>query len=182
VKEANMSRMAPYGVGEERERRSIALGVPGRGIAIDVSIPQLAQRVAIGVALVTQIALLLISLVPATQWASYGQPADGPIPHSLSPLVAGVFYLAPALIGALCRRWQVAVALAALPALLDLGIFAVAAAERLGPFYLAQDIHAPYTVGTLELFAVLGALGWLTRSAILLVLADLAQRQETSRS
>jgi hypothetical protein len=109
--------------------------------------------------------LLLISLVPPTIWARLGHP-DGPLPQALYPLVAGLFYLLPTLIGALCHRWPAALALATLPAWADLGVFAVAAAPRLGPFYLAQDPHAVSTVGTLELFAALGLLGWVTRRAL----------------
>lgn len=108
---------------------------------------------------------MLIALVPQSIWASHGL-ADGPIPRSLSPVVAGAFYVLPVVIGLLCRRWQAAVVLATLPAWLDLGLFAVAAATRVGPFYLATDPHAVSTVGTLELFAVLGALGWLARGVV----------------
>jgi hypothetical protein len=109
--------------------------------------------------------LLLISLVPPTIWARLGHP-DGPLPQAFSPLVAGLFYLVPTLIGALCRRWPAALTLATLPAWADLGVFAVTAAPRLGPFYLAQDPHAAGTVGTLELFAALGLLGWVARRAL----------------
>jgi hypothetical protein len=123
-----------------------------------------------------QSALLLISLVPATIWASLGHP-DGPLPHAVFPLVAGLFYLAPTLTGALCRRWPAALTLATLPAWIDLGVFAVAAAPRLGPFYLAQDPHAAGTVGTLELFAALGLLGWVARRALL----DLRERWKAAR-
>jgi len=109
--------------------------------------------------------LLLISLVPQTIWAGLGHP-DGPLPHALFPLVAGLFYLLPTLTGALCRHWPAALILATLPAWGDLGAFAVAAAPRLGPFYLAQDPHGVGTVGTLELFAALGLLGWIARRAL----------------
>jgi hypothetical protein len=181
-----MSRMAPYGVGEEHERRSTALGMPSRGLGTARSgapapYAQYALRSVIGAAVVVQTLLLLISLVPATTWSSLGESPDGPLPHSLSWLIAGVFYVLPALTGALCRRWQLAVVLATLPAWLDLGVYAVATASRLGPFNLAQDIHAPGTVGTLELFAVLGGLGWLARAAVLLVLSDRAQSRGMGR-
>ncbi len=116
---------------------------------------------------VAEIALLLIALVPQSEWAAHGLP-DGPIPRSLYPLVAGLFYVLPAFTGLLARRWQIAVLLATLPAWLDLGAFAVAAATRIGPFYLAQEPHASSAVGTLELFAALGALGWLARTGLLM--------------
>jgi len=113
-------------------------------------------------AVACEMVLLLVALVPQDVWANHGYPG-GPLPASLSPLVAGLFYLLPALTGMLCSRWQMALVLATLPAWLDLGIFAIAAASKIGPFYLVLDPHAVSTVGTLELFAVLGALGWLAR-------------------
>lgn len=122
--------------------------------------------VVLGILVAADVLLLLVAVVPQSIWANYGYP-NGPIPHTLSPVVAGLFYVLPSLIGALCRRWIPAVVLATLPAWLDLGAFAIAAAGRVGPFYLAQDIHAASTVGTLELFAALGALGWLARTALL---------------
>jgi hypothetical protein len=109
-----------------------------------------------------ELVLLLISLVPDTIWASHGWP-QGPIPSSLYPVVAGLFYLLPAVTGALCTRWQTALVLATLPAWFDLGVFAVAAAYRIGPFYLAEPAQAGATAGTLELFAALGILGWFAR-------------------
>ena len=115
-------------------------------------------------------ALLLIALVPPGVWANYGYPA-GPIPNSLSPLIAGAFYLLPLLAGMLCRRWHVAIILATFPAWLDLGVFAIAAAKRIGPFYLVQDPHTVNTVSTLELFGILGLLGWLGRGWLLEFLA-----------
>jgi hypothetical protein len=121
-----------------------------------------------------QCALLLVSLVPQTTWAELGLP-DGPIPAVLSPLVAGLFYVLPAVVGALSRRWQVAIVLATFPAWLDLGVFSVAAAQRLSPFYIAQDPHASGAVGLLELFAALGALGWLAVWATRLVLRERAE-------
>jgi hypothetical protein len=134
--------------------------------------------IALGGALLCEAALLLINLVPATVWASMGYSSNGPLPDKLNPLIAGLFYVLPAVIGALCRRWQVAVVLATLPAWLDLAIFAVATAGRYGPFNLAGD-KSSSTIGTLELFAVLGALGWLARSAALLTLSD---RRASDRS
>ncbi len=124
------------------------------------------QRPMLWVAVIAEVALLLVALVPQNIWASYGFP-NGPIPHALSTVVAGAFYFLPALTGALCRRWYVAILLATLPAWLDLGAFAIAAAGRIGSFYLAQEPHAVNTVSTLELFAVLGAVGWLARRCFL---------------
>lgn len=128
--------------------------------------------IALCVAIAAEIILLLIALVPQSIWASHGFP-DGPIPTRAAPVVAGAFYVLPALTGLLARRWQAAVVLATLPAWLDLGIFAIAAASRIGPYYLAVEPHAVSTVGTLELFAVLGALGWLARPLVFGAFAQL---------
>lgn len=132
------------------------------------------RLVALGVVVAVQIVLLLIALVPQNFWASHGLP-NGPIPTGASPIVAGLFYLLPSFTGLLSRRWQVAVILATLPAWLDLGIFAIAAAPRIGPYYLAVEPHAVSTVGTLELFIVLGALGWLARALVMQAIAWLRQ-------
>ena len=113
-----------------------------------------------------QCVLLLIALVPASVWNDLGMP-NGPIPTELAPVVAGLFYVLPSLTGLLSRRWQIAIILATLPAWLDLGIFAIAAASRIGPYYLVLEPHAVSTVGTLELFAALGALGWLARPVVI---------------
>ncbi|HEV2459574.1 MAG TPA: hypothetical protein VGS80_14555 [Ktedonobacterales bacterium] len=146
-------------------RLSAAAGVLRARAAIELT-PRL---VALALAVVAEILLLLVALVPQSIWAAHGFP-DGPIPRSFSPVIAGLFYVLPAVTGMLSRRWQVAIVLATLPAWLDLGAFAVAAASRIGPFYLATDPHSASTVGTLELFAALGALGWLARTAALMVL------------
>jgi hypothetical protein len=122
----------------------------------------------LGAAVLSETLLLLIALIPQTIWAAHGYP-NGPIPLKLAPVVAGLFYVLPSLTGALCRRWQAAVVLATLPAWLDLGAFAVVGSVggHIGPFYLAQEPHSTSTVGTLELFAALGALGWLARTVLL---------------
>ncbi len=131
-----------------------------RAIVLMVRLPLL------WVSVLAEAALLLIALVPPSVWATYGYPA-GPIPNALAPVVAGAFYLLPLLAGLLCRRWHVAIILATFPALLDLAVFAIAAAKRIGPFYLVQDPHTANTVSTLELFGILGLLGWLGRCWLL---------------
>ncbi len=122
----------------------------------------------LGAAVLGETLLLLVALIPQSIWAAHHFP-NGPIPLKLAPVVAGLFYILPSVTGALCRRWQAAVVLATLPAWLDLGLFAVAASVggHIGPFYLAQEPHSTSTVGTLELFAALGALGWLARTVLL---------------
>jgi hypothetical protein len=104
--------------------------------------------------------LLLISVTPQTMWANLHLP-NGPIPPLLAPLAAALFYALPTAIGALCQRWYSAVALASLPAWFALGVFATLAAPRLGFAYLTQDNHAAGVIGTLELFAGMGLLGWI---------------------
>lgn len=123
------------------------------------------RLIALGVVVVVQIVLLLVALVPPGVWTDLGM-AGNPIPPEWAPFVAGIFYILPSLTGLLTHRWQMAIILATLPAWLDLGIFAIAAASRIGPYYLALEPHAVSTVGTLELFAVLGALGWLARPVV----------------
>lgn len=171
-----MSQASPPGLDTVRERPSLPLDRPRRRTGGSsarrpgwIRMP-IVWRALLGITVLSEILLLLIALVPQSIWASLGYPS-GPIPDALAPLVAGAFYSLPALTGALCSRWQLAVVLATLPAWLDLGIFAVAAARHIGPFYLVQDPHAESTVGTLELFAVLGALGWLARTSLLGLLA-----------
>ncbi|HEY7343645.1 MAG TPA: hypothetical protein VH591_22440 [Ktedonobacterales bacterium] len=124
------------------------------------------RLVTLAIVVTLQCILLLIALAPPSIWADLGMP-NGPIPTELAPVVAGLFYVLPSVTGMLARRWQVAIILATLPAWLDLGIFAIAAASRIGPYYLALEPHAVSTVGTLELFAALGALGWLARPVVI---------------
>jgi hypothetical protein len=137
---------------------------------------QVLHNLALSLALAGETGLLFIALVPQSVWASHGWP-NGPIPQVTYPLVAALFYLFPAIIGGLCSRWQIAIVLATLPAWLDLGLFAVVAAGRFGPFYLAEESHAAGTASTLELFAALGALGWLTRVGLQTTLSRIQIRR-----
>jgi hypothetical protein len=169
-----MSRVSPPGVSISHEQRPMypaegprrRSGPPVRRKPPAVNRQRLMRRGALIATVACETALLLVALVPQNVWADHGLP-DGPIPTSLEPLVAGLFYLLPTLTGILCSRWQMALVLATLPAWLDLGVFAVAAASKVGPFYLVVDPHAVSTVGTLELFGALGALGWLARVSAL---------------
>src|SRR5579859_3174887 len=61
------------------------------------------RRTLLGASVLSAMILLLIALVPQSVWATHGYP-NGPIPHALAPLVAGAFYILPALTGALCQR------------------------------------------------------------------------------
>lgn len=141
-----------------------------RGVADWLDVTTL-LRVSLVLVVFAESLLLLIALVPQSVWIANGFP-DGPLPRRYYPVVAALFYVLPTLTGALCRRWPAAVVLATLPAWLDLGAFAVAGASRIGPFYVALQDHAVSTVGTLELFAALGALGWLARVAVMSLWPD----------
>ena len=144
-------------------RPAISRHSRSRHDSMSVRISRLSPRlVTLAIVVTVQCILLLIALVPPSIWADHGMP-NGPIPTEMAPVVAGLFYVLPSVTGMLARRWQVAILLATLPAWLDLGIFAIAAASRIGPYYLVLEPHAVSTVGTLELFAALGALGWLAR-------------------
>jgi hypothetical protein len=124
------------------------------------------RHIAIVSAVGVETLLLLVALVPASEWGRLGEPAD-PIPAALAPLVAALFYLLPGVIGASCRVWQLAIVLATLPVWLDLGIFAVAASEQTGPFYLVQAANSGGVASTFELFAALGLFGWLAATFLL---------------
>ncbi|WP_322480777.1 hypothetical protein [Thermogemmatispora sp.] len=112
--------------------------------------------------------LLLTALVPAQLWTrllpqSAEAALDGPYPPMLAPVVAALLYLLPTLIGFLCHAWQRALLYATLPAWLSLGLFLVAATFKVGAFYLVSPDHVTANVSTLELFALLGGIGWLGR-------------------
>lgn len=179
-----MSQVAPPSGYTERQQQVFPAGPPQRkthrsksGWLVELPKTLGIRRATLGASVLGETILLLIALVPQSVWATHGYP-NGPIPHTLAPLVAGAFYVLPALTGALCQRWQVAVVLATIPAWIDLGVFAIAAAGHIGPFYLVIDPHAVSTVGTLELFAVLGALGWLARTSLLGLLARRKEGRE----
>jgi len=69
----------------------------------------------------------------------------------------------PTLIGFLCRAWQRALLYASRPAWFSLGLFLVAATSKIGAFYLVSPDHVTANVSILELFALLGGIGWLGR-------------------
>ncbi len=54
--------------------------------------------------------------------------------------------------------------------------------SRIGPYYLVLEPHAVSTVGTLELFAALGALGWLARPLVISALTWLRQAVDDETS
>ncbi len=121
--------------------------------------------------IVVETILVTLALVPAQLWtrvlaSSSSAALDGPFPASIAPVITLLLYLMPTLIGLLCRTWQRALLFATLPAWIGLGLFVVAATFKVGAFYLVSTDHVTANVGVLELFAALGAIGWLARSLL----------------
>ena len=112
--------------------------------------------------------LVLLALVPAQLWTrllpnTSSATLDGPFPPKIAPVISALLYLLPTSIGFLSRSWQRALLCATLPAWIGLGAFLVAATFKVGAFYLVSVDHVTANVSILELFAALGALGWLGR-------------------
>ncbi len=126
-------------------------------------------------ALILLIALIFIetllvtsALVPAQLWtrllpASSSSALNGPFPGSIAPIITFLIYILPTIIGFRCRSWQRALFCATLPGWIGLGLFLVAATYKVGAFYLVAANHVTANVSVLELFAVLGGIGWLAR-------------------
>ena len=127
------------------------------------------RRTILVLALVVIETLLVMSaLVPAQFWTRFlpnstSAALDGPFPPVVAPIITLLLYVLPTVIGFLCPGWQKAVLYATLPAWFGLGVFLVAATFKIGPFYLVSADHVVANVSLLELFAALGALGWLGR-------------------
>ena len=112
--------------------------------------------------------LVTLALVPAQLWTrllpdSTSAALDGPFPPALAPIIPALLYIVPTAIGFLCRSWQRALLFATLPAWIGLGLFVIAAALKVGAFYLVSPAQVTSNVSVLELFAALGAIGWLGR-------------------
>jgi hypothetical protein len=137
-----------------------------------ISAPQVGQEqkwhtLLIGL-VVLETLLVGSALVPAQMWTrllpnTVTAALDGPFPPSISPVITALLYIFPTLIGFLSRSWQRALLYATLPAWIGLGAFLVAATFKVGPFYLVSPDHVTANASLLELFAALGALGWLGR-------------------
>lgn len=115
-----------------------------------------------------QTGLISMALVPSQLWTrilpqSSAAALDGPFPPVIAPVITILLYLLPTVIGFLSRHWQQALFYATLPAWIGLGIFLIAATSRVGIFYIVSADHVTANVSTLELFAVLGGIGWLGR-------------------
>ena len=116
--------------------------------------------------------LVTMALVPAQLWTrllpnSPDAGLDGPFPHSIAVVVPVLLYVAPTLVGFLCRNWQQALFYATLPAWIGLGLFITAANFKVGIFYLVAPDNVTGNVSLLELFAALGGIGWLARAVFL---------------
>ena len=112
--------------------------------------------------------LVMLALVPPQLWTrllpnSTSAALNGPFPPVIAPFITILLYLLPTIIGFLCFSWQQALLYATLPAWIGLGVFLVAATFKVGPFYLLSPDHVTANLSLLELFAALGALGWLVR-------------------
>ena len=115
--------------------------------------------------------LVMSALVPPQFWTrllpnSTSAALDGPFPPVTAPFITILLYLLPTIIGFLCFSWQRALLYATLPAWIGLGVFLVSATFKVGPFYLLSPDHVTANLSLLELFAALGALGWLGRHLI----------------
>lgn len=125
------------------------------------------SMVVIGLVILETI-LVTLALVPAQLWTrllpdSTNAALDGPFPPILAPIIPALLYLVPTAIGFLCRSWQRALLYATLPAWIGLGLFVIAAAFKVGAFFLISPAQVTANVSVLELFAALGAIGWLGR-------------------
>ncbi len=112
--------------------------------------------------------LVSLALVPAQLWTrllpdSSSAALDGPFPPAIAVVVPVLLYLIPTAVGFLCRNWQRALLFATLPAWIGLGLFVIAAAFKVGAFYLVSTDHITSNVSILELFAALGGICWLGR-------------------
>ncbi len=121
--------------------------------------------------LIIETVLVMLALVPPQFWTrllpnSTSAALDGPFPPIIAPLITILLYLLPTIIGFLCYSWQRALLFATLPSWAGLGVFLVAATFKIGPFYILSSDHVTANLSLLELFAALGALGWLARHLI----------------
>ena len=139
---------------------------------LGLSVPRTTQErrvlIAIIAFVVLETMLVALALVPAQLWTrllpgSGTAALDGPFPPKIAPVISALLYILPSVIGFLCHSWQRALLCATLPAWIGLGAFIVAATFRIGPFYLIAPANVTANVSVLELFAALGAIGWLGR-------------------
>lgn len=139
-------------------------------LRVSLQAPAQSKRRSIGifVLVVFETLLVTIALIPTRDWArllpnSSTAAQDGPFPPGIAIFIPILLYLVPTLVGFLCRNWQQALFYATLPAWIGLGLFITAANSKVGIFYLVAAESVSANVSVLELFAVLGGLGWLAQ-------------------
>ncbi|HEY0752375.1 MAG TPA: hypothetical protein VGD98_00220 [Ktedonobacteraceae bacterium] len=139
-------------------------------LRLSLQAPAQSKNRSIGVfALVALDTLLITSaLIPTRDWArllpnSATAAQDGPYPPGVALIIPILLYIIPTLVGFLCRNWQHALFYATLPAWIGLGLFVAAANSKVGIFYLVAAESVSANVSVLELFAVLGGMGWLAQ-------------------
>jgi hypothetical protein len=139
-------------------------------LRLSLQAPAQSKRRSIGIfaLVVFETLLVTVALIPTRDWArllpnSSTAAQDGPFPPALALFVPILLYIVPTLVGFLCRNWQQALFYATLPAWIGLGLFITAANTKVGIFYLVAAESVSANVSVLELFAVLGGLGWLAQ-------------------
>jgi hypothetical protein len=137
-------------------------------LSIPQSKPEKRMAVIIAGLILLELGLVLLALVPAQLWTRFfpnsaSAALDGPFPPAIAPLITALLYILPTVIGFLCRSWQRAILGATLPAWIGLGAFLIAATFKIGAFYVVSVDHVTANASLLELFAALGAIGWLGR-------------------
>jgi hypothetical protein len=140
-------------------------------LRLSLQTPAQDKRRSIGVLILVLLETILVgmALIPAQEWTRLlpGSPSaaqDGPFPHSVAIVIPVLLYVVPTLVGFLCRNWQQALFYATLPAWIGLGLFVTAASFKVGIFYQVAADSVSANVSVLELFAVLGGMGWLAQS------------------
>jgi hypothetical protein len=118
--------------------------------------------------IVLETILVTTAIIPGQMWTRLlpGSPdagSSGPYPASIATVIPFLLYVIPTLVGFLARNWQQALFYATLPAWIGLGLFVTAATSKIGIFYLVANDSVAGNVSVLELFAALGAIGWLAQ-------------------
>ena len=139
-------------------------------LRLSLQAPAQDKRRSIGVVILVLLETILVgmALIPGQEWThllpnSPNAAQNGPFPHSVAVIVPVLLYIVPTLVGFLCRNWQQALFYATLPAWIGLGLFVTAASFKVGIFYLVAADSVTANVSVLELFAVLGGMGWLAQ-------------------
>jgi len=117
---------------------------------------------------VLETVLVTLALVPPQLWILLlpqipTAALNGPFPAAIAPIISSLLYITPTAIGFLNHHWQHALLYATLPAWIALGLFFIAATSKIGIFYMVSADHVTANVSILEMFAVLGGIGWLAR-------------------